>query len=332
MANISKINALALANIAKVDAITKANIAKVNGLDLPSGAFTGLLDTYTGAAAAYSTRRLATSATNLIRIREDAGDTETDIGYDSNNELDTAAIATHCGSANGLVVTWYDQSGNSNNATQTSHDGQPKIYDGSAVLLQGGKPAVLFDGTSDHFDTTPNNPFTFTGGISCIAAVYKAATSYKEYEAIISAGATGVGSTNSKKIMAFGYGNNPNLPSAKRPSFVTDIWTPSGVQYDGTLSTNERRLLGWYISNWSTHRSTGLSNMTLNGSDISTTTYGSVNPTGLNTNPMKIGVLDEVLNSSYFAGSIQELIVYASDKNSDRNGIQTLVNNYFGIY
>ena len=76
MADISKINAVALANIAKLDAVTAANLAKVNGLVFASApAFTGLLDTYTGAAAGYSTRRLASSATNLMRIREDSGDT-----------------------------------------------------------------------------------------------------------------------------------------------------------------------------------------------------------------------------------------------------------------
>ena len=130
MADISKINGVPIANIEKLDAVLAANIAKVNGLVFSTAA-AFLLDTYTGAGAGYSVRRLATSATNLMRIREDAGDTETDIGYDSNNELDTAAIATHCGTANGFVVTWYDQSGNSNNATQSTSGSQPQIYNGT---------------------------------------------------------------------------------------------------------------------------------------------------------------------------------------------------------
>ena len=106
--------------------------------------FEGLLDTYPGAAAGYSVRRLSSSATNLMRIREDAGDTETDIGYDSNNELDTAAIAAHCGSADGFVVTWTDQSSNANDAEQAAVVNQPQIYDGAtaAVILENGKPAV----------------------------------------------------------------------------------------------------------------------------------------------------------------------------------------------
>ena len=160
MAESGKINAVDLANIANLDAVDAANIAKVNGLVFSSApAFTGLLDTYTGAAAGYSTRRLATSATNLMRIREDAGDTETDIGYDSNNQLDTAAIATHCGTANGYVVTWYDQSGNANNATQGTEASQPQIYDGSSVITENGKPALTQGSSfSATFSTSISQP------------------------------------------------------------------------------------------------------------------------------------------------------------------------------
>ncbi len=292
-----------------------------------------LLDTYTGAAAAYSVRKLDKDYSgNSMRVRRSSDDSEINIGFNGNGDLDTSSIATHCGSSNGYLVTWFDQVG-SHDATQSTTTKQPQIYDGSAVLLQGGKPAVKFDGTNDHLETTINNPFTHTGGVSCIAAVYKDATSYKNYETIMSAGATGAHLTNELDLMVFGFGNSSFLPSAKRPSFVTDIWTPSGVQYDGTLSTNERRLLGWYISNWSTHRSTGLSNMTLDGNGINTVTYGSDNPGALNNNPMQIGVLDPAaLTSSFFAGSIQELILYPSDQNSNRSGIQTDMNSYFSIF
>jgi len=60
----------------------------------PGGGFTGILDTYTGAAAAYSVRRLSSSYTGgLIRVRRSSDDAEQDIGYDSNGEdLDTFGL------------------------------------------------------------------------------------------------------------------------------------------------------------------------------------------------------------------------------------------------
>jgi hypothetical protein len=162
MAESGKINAVDLANIAKLDAVDAANIAKVNGLTFTQAA-AFLLDTYTGATAGYSVRRLATSATNLMRIREDAGDTETDIGYDSNNQLETAAIASHCGTANGYVVTWYDQAA-SNNATQATEASQPQIYDGTtqAVIEDNGKPACKGGDFTVSASSQVSQPLTVT--------------------------------------------------------------------------------------------------------------------------------------------------------------------------
>ena len=91
--------------------------------------FTGLLDDYPGAAAAYSLRLLDSTYTgSAIRVRRASDNAEQDIGFD-NNELDTTALATFCAGTNGFVKTWYDQSGNANYATQTTTGNQPKIYD-----------------------------------------------------------------------------------------------------------------------------------------------------------------------------------------------------------
>lgn len=104
-----------------------------------------LLDTYTGAAAAYSLRQLRTGETEAVRVRRSSDNTEQTIGF-SGGELDTTALATFCGSSDGFVKTWMDQSGNGNDATQTTAANQPKIYDGtSGVVTENGKPALYFE-------------------------------------------------------------------------------------------------------------------------------------------------------------------------------------------
>lgn len=121
-----------------------------------------LLDAYSGAAAAYSLRQLSNSYSgNAVKVRRASDDTELDIGF-SSGELDTSALATHCGSSDGFVVTWYDQSGNSNNATQSTAANQPKIYDATAErhITENGKPAIDFDGSNDHLDTADFTPLT----------------------------------------------------------------------------------------------------------------------------------------------------------------------------
>lgn len=102
-----------------------------------------LLDTYTGAAAAYSLRKLRTAYSgNCIRVRRSSDDAEADIGF-SGNALDTAALESHCGAGNGFIVTWYDQAG-SLNVTQSTSTKQPQIVSSGTV-----DTSLTYDGTDD---------------------------------------------------------------------------------------------------------------------------------------------------------------------------------------
>ena len=105
---------------------------------------TPLLDTYTGAAAAYSLRKLRTAYTgSAIRVRRASDNTEQDIGFNVFGELDTVSLASFCSGTDGFVKTWYDQSGNANDATQTTAANQPKIYDSvTGVVTENGKPMI----------------------------------------------------------------------------------------------------------------------------------------------------------------------------------------------
>ncbi len=118
-----------------------------------------LLDTYTGAAAAYSVRLLDKDYSgSCMRIRRDSDDSETDIGFDSSGDVDTSAISTFAGSANAYCVTWYDQSGNTNNATQSTGGSQPQIYNGSAVITENGKPILRAVGGTTTLSVTSTVP------------------------------------------------------------------------------------------------------------------------------------------------------------------------------
>ena len=130
-----------------------------------------LLDTYSGAAAAYSLRKLSSSATNAVQVRRDSDDATQYIGFVQDvfngQSLDTAALSAFCGSANGYVTEWVDQSSNSNNAAQAIAPDQPKIYDGTTgVVTRGGKPSVLFTGNTQTLlisSSFNNNTYLYVG-------------------------------------------------------------------------------------------------------------------------------------------------------------------------
>lgn len=68
-----------------------------------------------------------------------------------------------------FIDTWYDQSGNGNNATQTTSTKQPSIVKNGGLVTVNGKPAIDFDGVDNYFDfdtahnfnldpSSPSNP------------------------------------------------------------------------------------------------------------------------------------------------------------------------------
>ena len=119
---------------------------------------TPLLDTYSGASAAYSLRRLSSTYTgDAVEVYN--GSSYADIGFNVFGELDTVALASHCGSNDGFVSKWYDQSGNTNDATQSTTSYQRKIYDSSTgVVTYNGKPAAFYSGSAGaYLHSTPSS-------------------------------------------------------------------------------------------------------------------------------------------------------------------------------
>jgi hypothetical protein len=124
---------------------------------------TGLLNEYGGAAAAYSLRQLDTTYTgSAIRVRRASDNTEQDIGFDGNGDLDTTALATFCSGTDGFVKTWFDQSGNGLDLTQTSTGEQFKVYDSSTGYLgelrQNGSVSCFQNNLATW--SQPNSAFT----------------------------------------------------------------------------------------------------------------------------------------------------------------------------
>jgi hypothetical protein len=111
---------------------------------------TALLDSFSGASAAYSLRNLSSAYTGpLIRVRRSSDNVERDIFGTFRGDLDLAALTSFVGANSGFVTTWYDQSGTGRHATQATAASQPRIVNAGAVDTLGGKPSVVFDGTND---------------------------------------------------------------------------------------------------------------------------------------------------------------------------------------
>jgi hypothetical protein len=128
-------------------------------------------------AAAYYSRKLFTTYTgNAIRVRRSSDNAEADIGFDG-TDLDTSSLTSFCSGTDGFVTTWYDQSGNGNNATQGTAANQPKIVSSGSVITVNGYQVIQYDGSNDNLGTSLTATGTMLMGGSDGTAFYEVSIS-----------------------------------------------------------------------------------------------------------------------------------------------------------
>jgi hypothetical protein len=296
---------------------------------------TPILNTYTGAGAAYSLRKLSTSyAGSSIRVRRSNDNAEQNIGFDGSGNLDTTTLLTFVGSASGFVTTWYDQSGNSKDAQQSTASKQPNIVINGTLRTQGTRPSFYFDGVDDYFDCGYVNggikPGTFSTWISANI------TDASQTRNIFSSGDSGGhgitgynqfgihSSIGYKMFGAVGDGNWINNTESGFYRYYSTATAPA---------TNQRYLFEQhYLSNSTSTSYVG--QFWWNDTQQSVSSWlstGAVKSSGPEYKT-SIGRSGEYSGGGYFQGMMQEIITYFNDKTSVRKEIVANINSYYSIY
>jgi len=281
-----------------------------------------LLDDYTGAAAAYSLRLLRAAYTgSAIRVRRASDNAEQDIGF-SNNELDTTSLASFCSGTNGFVTTWYDQSGNGYNATQTTAAYQPQIVSSGSVITENGKPSVQFDGNDDNLNTAS---FTMTSAFSVFGAFNQTATS--GFRCLISHNFVSAGNAflTQGRWVLIRTGQTGQDWQLNDSVLIGDGSTsnryPRFVSNGSVFTANTQNLVSGILSS-------STSQIWANGSAASARVQ-QTSSISSETGKVYIGS-SEIYDQ--FQGKIQEVFIYDTDQSSNRTGIETNINNFYSIY
>ena len=271
---------------------------------------TPLLDTYSGAAAAYSLRKLSSSYSGSA-VEVYNGSSYADIGFNVFGELDTVALAAHCGSNDGFVSTWYDQAG-SNDATQTTTASMPKIYDGTTgVITENGKPAVNFDGSDDFLEDVSKSA-SLTG--HTLITVVKTNTTAVEQRFLSNPnGGANILNLSSGNYMLQDYELSPTLLTQATISADT---TQSLLV--GSINSTDKIAKIWKNGTQGTNGATLTKTLQL-----------------LNTaeTDMKVGA-NRIASANFVDGYIQEMIYYPTDQDDagNRTGIEDNINTFYSIY
>jgi hypothetical protein len=208
-------------------------------------------------------------------------------------------MLAHCGGGDGFVVTWYDQSENSLDVTQSSATFQPTIVASGVIQTINGKPAISFSGSNNQFIRNAVT-MNFYGG----SAVHHPTTTTSNRVIIEQNGDT----SGPRWYLRHSNGGiqamlkNPDIVSGATPSLVPQII--SGVRTNGANSA-----------------------IYLNGAQTGT---AAIMVTTQTVGSLRIAV--SPLGGGDWQGSIAEIITFSADVTVPQR--QTLERNqgaYFGI-
>ena len=200
--------------------------------------------------------------------------------------------SNYTSSNSSFVKTWYDQSGNGRNATQTASANQPQIVSNGAILLQGGKPSIKYDGVNDYMNIS-----SFTASVKTIFALFQQ-NIVDNYDGVVTARPSGETSltTASDERSGFTYNNSSTvIDSFNSTSFFINI-----SQTNTTESLNGLN----YAQYIKTNSLSGVKNFVI-GADVNSSTNRWLN------------------------GSVNELIMYSTDMTLNRSSFIGNTNTYY---
>ena len=283
------------------------------GFAAPAPAQSYMLDTYGGAAAGFSLRRLSSAyAGSAIRVRRSSDNTEMNIGFDSSGNLDTTSLTSFVGSGNGFVTTWYDQSGLGRDAIQPSASNQPEIVMSGVINTLNGKPAIKFiDYLSRYLYVNSTTVLNIQDCISTFS-VANFVNNGGNYGMIMS---KGYGVDGGYSLCQQANGSNYLQLNIETNSFLSTTITNKNQQY--------------LFSNTNATGANGIKLYQNNSLIIQNTTSNDL--TGSNSYYFNIGRNNRD-NSYHIDGNIQEIVCYPTYQQTNLSPINANINTYYSIY
>ena len=228
--------------------------------------------------------------------------------------MDTATLETFCAGTDGFVKVWYDQGQGGNDAEQTTTADQPQIVNAGTVIYENGLPALEFDGSSNYLDTP---------------AISALDTDVQSSFNVVTNDST----DNSAKFV---WRSNYTSGSSSDSDQLTGVYKSNLFRFHardttGSLivATNAYTTNQALISTvWD---SSDVLSGKLNGVDFTDNNVTGADAVPSGHNFTRIGARSST-PELYWQGTMQEVVLYASDESSNQSGIETNINDFYSIY
>lgn len=276
-------------------------------------------------------RRLGGTYTgNLIEVRRSSDNALSNIGFNSDNELDVATLTGFIGASSGFIRTIYDQTGAGNNFVQTTLANQPRIVNAGVVDTVNGKPSAFFDGVNDVM-TVSASTVTYKwlsspdGFSHHILGILQFGTSSNPNAIYVL-----IGNLSSSASVGFWYAYDDRAVSGFSDAYRCDVYrgvlttqavlnlvnnaiTPNKLVSLASVLTNDNTLPGQL-------RDYGIINGLVKGNlNVNNPTYSTANAS----NDLQLGASNNIF---YLNGYISELMLYKRTAQDFANPVKIIEN------
>ena len=248
------------------------------------------------------------SIQELIIYDSDQSDNRTAFEANIGEVYGIAGIPAYDNTVNGFVETWYDQSGNGNDASQLTAGSQPKIVDAGVLVLSNGNAAIK--ATAGSFMGLSMALLSADGQQSVFSVLENNVTSQDGFSTPfrVLSSSTVVGGVNRRPYWFLAPDGDIELSVDSLSGYV--------------VSEKTRRLLSHVMSN----AAGGTSTTHKDGIQVDTRSIT------LDTNAsFSSGRVAGVGTGAVGALYMSEVIYYPSDQSANRPAIEDNIDNYYGI-
>lgn len=240
----------------------------------------------------------------IIIYNTDQTDNRTALEANIGEVYGIAGIPAYDNTVNGFVETWYDQSGNGNNATQLTAAYQPKIVNAGALVQDGSNASLKFDGVNDYLVTTQGYIVEISQNPASVFAVANPDAIGEGY--LLTEGDS-VGTYSSSFILN-------GAASGSATAWINN--TEFGSGFPASLT------LGGFIYNGTNFQAY------LNGAADGSSGTAPINA---ETSLQSYIATRADATTSFFAGNVSEIITYKSDQTANRPAIDANIINHYDI-
>jgi hypothetical protein len=212
---------------------------------------------------------------------------------DDNADFDISNFQVTSFKGAGFVETWYDQSGNGNDAVQATAGSQPKIVNAGSLVVLSDVPALLFD---ESFFVATGFAFSPSGDFLAVTASKLSSNNFIDTR---DGGSDGFFIQQGGSDVRYRYNGDGSIDVSGNDQHI--------------VATAE--LNGTTLTAYKNGSSAGTDTVT---AGLSTTTALSIGKVAFS-------------SANTLTGSVQEIILYDTDKSANRAVLETNIISHYGI-